>query len=67
MDTCIDPLILDILKSIIFLADFRFDTGVNEPSEICQGSRIKDRMFKENALDLKKKVPSAPTPGQRGL
>ena len=31
-----------------------------------QGSRIKDRMVIENALDLKKEVPSAPTLGQRG-
>ena len=31
-----------------------------------QGSRIKDQMVVENALDLKEKVPSAPTPGHRG-
>ena len=31
-----------------------------------QGSRIEDRMVVESALDLKEKVPSAPTPGHRG-
>ena len=34
--------------------------------KITQGSRIKDLMVVENALDLKEKVPSAPTLGHRG-
>ena len=45
---------------------WNFFVSQREVSAHHRGSRIEDRMVVENALDLKEKVPSAPTPGHRG-